>query len=91
MTSSVETSKGFPYSEVDGGIQGAYLLGHKFGVQLGESAWFIGTYEPTLGLENFDWGDDGSAPVHGSRQFVRATTWSTVVKIVDAIQEHLDV
>ncbi|MBI2443924.1 MAG: hypothetical protein HYV42_01615 [Candidatus Magasanikbacteria bacterium] len=69
-----------PYGTEDGCIQGAYLKGYPFAVYYSKNdgIYFVGTYHPTLGLDDFQWSDekDGqgrekSGPVFGSKQFVK--------------------
>lgn len=84
---------GIPFVIQDGGLQGAYILGHDWGVQYNEAygLFFIGTFRPSLGLENFKFSDRKdeqgramSGPVHGSRQFVKVSTFG---ELADAIVE----
>ena len=86
-----------PCGTVDGCIQGAYLQGHRFGVHYHESfgLWFIGTYESTLGLEDFSWAEatDGqgrptSGPVFGSRQFVKCATVGELTEALKVVVAH---
>ena len=56
--------------------------------------YFIGTYETSLGLEDFEWsqekdeqGRDKSGPVFGSKQFVKCATeeeWRRAMEVVKA-------
>lgn len=85
---------GVPFGTEDGCIQGAYIAGYPFGTQYDENSglFFIGTYEESLGLEDFDWsketdeeGNRKSGPVFGSKQFVKCaseTEWRRAVEIV---------
>lgn len=77
---------GVAYGEVDGCQQGAYIAGHDLAAMKAEipgeePLFFLGTFRETLGLETFPWsaeldgkGRERSGPVHGSRQFVKATS-----------------
>ena len=80
MTQSFEVKDGVPFGTQDGCMQGAYIAGFPFGTQYAENygIYFIGTFEDSLGLENFSWSDEKddqgrakSGPVFGSRQFVK--------------------
>ncbi len=73
-------TNGLPYGEVDGCMQAAYLDGYlaAVGYNPHNGLYFIGTYEESLGLEDFPWEKDvdadgrpTSGPVHHSRQFVK--------------------
>ena len=92
-----------PLAVADGGLQGAYLDGHQAAVMqdTNEGLYFIGTYQPSLGLENFSWSSEiddlrqpRSGPVHGSRQFVRCTDLDELQRALKAInlveQKRLD-
>lgn len=74
---------GVPYGEHDSAVIAAYLDGHAFGTMYNslQQCYYIGTYEASLGLEDFPWsqvterlGETRSGPVFGSRQFVRCNT-----------------
>lgn len=81
MSESFETSTYLaPFGTKDGCMQGAYVAGHDFATQYAEAygIYLIGTYLPSLGLEEFPWSDEKddkgrpkSGPVHGSTQFVK--------------------
>lgn len=80
---SYSVRDGIPYGEEDAAIIAAYLDGHSFGTLYNpaQQCFYIGTYEETLGLEDFPWaggtGPDGeplSGPMFGSRQFIRCGT-----------------
>lgn len=88
---------GLPVAHEDGGMQGAYLAGHPVAAMWAEAAglWFIGTYRPSLGLEDFPWAeppdpssDDParrqgrSGPVHGSRQFIKCADQAELERVV---------
>lgn len=98
MTQSFDTKNGYACGTVDGAIQGAYIAGHSFGVLHHQShgLYFIGTYLPSLGLENFAWDqgtdDQGratSGAVHGSRQFVKCASKAEMERAVHQVQESL--
>lgn len=89
---------GIPFVIRDGGLQGAYILGHDWGVQYAEAygLFFIGTFLPSLGLENFAFSDrkDGqgramSGPVHGSKQFVKVSSFYELVEAVAVVRKTL--
>lgn len=94
MISSFSLVDGAPYGEKDGCIQGAYIAGYPFGSMYAEKygIYFVGTYEDSLGLEDFKWSEEKDAkgrlksgPVFGSKQFVKCSTkeeWEQVVKLV---------
>ena len=99
MLSTFETKTyGFPYGVVDGCIQGAYLAGHQFGTIYAQEygIYFIGTYLPSLGLEDFYWSSDVddqdralSGPVHGSRQYVKCKDLREFLSAVEVVKRHL--
>jgi len=98
MTSSYELKDGVPYGEKDGCIQGAYIDGYSFGTHFSKEygLYFIGTYEDSLGLENFDWSDekdeegrDKSGPVFGSKQFVKCANEDELKRALEAVKEKL--
>jgi hypothetical protein len=89
---------GIPFAVQDGGMQGAYLLGFNWAVQYNPAygIFFIGTFKPSLGLEDFRFSEhaDGqnrpmSGPVFGSRQFVKACTFDELTRAVAVVREHL--
>ena len=80
MTSAYELQNGIPFAKRDGGTIGAYIDGYEMGVAWSEGygIYFISTYKPTLGLEDFEWDNEpgptsNSGPVHGSKQYVKAS------------------
>ncbi len=88
---------GVPFVFEDGGLQGAYILGYDWGVQYmpAYGIFFIGTFRPTLGLENFPFSTklDGkgrpmSGPVHGSRQFVKCSTFEELTEAIKVVKAH---
>ena len=83
----------YALGDTDGCIHAAYFQGHQFGVCWAEKyeIYFIGTYEESLGLENFKWSDPDqkdhqgkSGPVNKSKQFVKCMD-------VDELEEALHV
>ncbi len=96
ITSAFTMKDGVPYGEKDGSIQGAYIAGHPFGSTYSEKygLYFVGTYEDSLGLEDFKWSDEKdekgrpkSGPVFGSKQFVKCASeeeWKRVMEVVKA-------
>lgn len=88
---------GLALAHEDGGMQGAYLAGHRVATMWAEQAgiFFVGTYETTLGLEDFAWSEPGdpqaedpdarrgrSGPVHGSQQFIRCADDAELERVV---------
>jgi hypothetical protein len=95
MRSRYELLGGIPFSVVDGGMQGAYLDGHPVAVMHApdEDLYFVGTYEPSLGLEDFAWSDavddldrPRSGPVHGSRQFVKCADKAELERVLEVVK-----
>ncbi len=93
-----ELGDNVPFGSKDGCIQAAYVAGHKFGVQYAENygLYFIGTYEPSLGLENFAWSNEKdeqgrakSGPVFGSKQFVKCATKEELKNALEAVKKQL--
>ena len=91
MTESFELVDGVPFSRRDGGIIGAYIQGHDFGVAYAEDygIYFVSTYHQSLGLpSDFEWENDvtetmsQSGPVHGSLQYVKAASESELKRIL---------
>ena len=87
------------YGTKDGCIQGAYLAGHQFAVCYNDvyGIYYIGSYLPSLGLENFQWLDPDrgtpgtddfylgtSGPVWGSRNYVKC---STIPELIEAVKQ----
>jgi hypothetical protein len=98
MTASFELRNGVPYGEKDGCIQGAYIAGYTFGSHYSKEygLYFVGTYEPSLGLEDFEWSqevdDQGrakSGPVFGSKQFVKCANEEEWNRVMDAVKATL--
>jgi len=94
MTSSFTLKDGVPFGEKDGCIQGAYIAGYPFGTLYAENygLYFIGTYEDSIGLEDFSWSEEvdekgraKSGPVFGSKQFVKCASedeWKKAMAVV---------
>jgi hypothetical protein len=89
---------GVPFVIRDGGMQGAYLDGHRFAVQYSEAyaIFFIGTFLDSLGLEEFNYSDklddEGramSGPVHGSKQFVKVSSFPELTAAIAIVKAHL--
>jgi len=98
MTQKFTVVNGVPFVTKDGGLQGAYVAGFSWGVEWKEAfeIFFIGTYESTLGLEEFPFSDrkDGnnrpmSGPVWGSRQYVKASDIEELGAVVKAVRARL--
>jgi len=87
------TAEGIPLGFNDGCIQGAYIHGHRYGTQWSkhQQLYFIGTYLPSLGLEEFGWWSPNSGPVHGSKQFVKCTTNDEFLDAVKTVRTYLGV
>lgn len=96
MTGSFSLKEGVPYGDKDGCIQGAYIAGYPYGTQYADNygLYFIGTYEDSLGLEDFKWSEQKdekgrakSGPVFGSKQFVKCVDedeWRRAMEVVKA-------
>jgi len=89
----------YPFGILDGCIHAAWFDGYQFGVCWAASygIYFIGTYESTLGLENFEWSDpdrDGhqgkSGPVHGNPQFIKCATKEELEAALHVVFDHFD-
>lgn len=98
MCSRFDTTRGYAYGEGDGCMQGAYIAGHDLAVMQARhyDVYFIGTFRPSLGLEDFGWSDavdakgrPRSGPVHGSRQFVKCASESELAAAVAQAQKYL--
>lgn len=93
------------FGAVDGCMQGSYLGGHDLATMLvpaedeeDDELYFIGTFLPSLGLEEFEWsslvddkGRPRSGPVHGSRQFVKCATYFEFARAVIAAKQTLGI
>lgn len=100
MKDSYGMVDGIPHSCQDGAAQAAYIAGHDLAVVYSPAygIFFISTYLESLGLETFPWSDrkDGqgrpmSGPVHGSRQYVKASSFTELAKAVAIARKHLGV
>jgi hypothetical protein len=98
MRSGFEMSGGVAFATRNGGMQGAYLAGHDFAVELSQKdeIWFVGTFRPSLGLEDFafssqtdDQGRAKSGPVHGSKQFVKCASREELDQVLAIVKRHL--
>jgi hypothetical protein len=98
MTHKFTVVNGVPFVTKDGGLQGAYLAGFSWGVEWKETfgIFFIGTFEKTLGLEDFPFSNRKdekqrpmSGPVWGSRQYVKASDMAELGAVVTAVRAHL--
>lgn len=87
-----------PFGTRDGCIQAAYIAGYSFGVRYAEAddTYFIGTYMPALGLDDFKWSDqkDGkgrlkSGPVHGSKQYMMCADSIELLKALQIVCKTL--
>ncbi len=100
MCRNFDTARGYAFGTRDGCMQGAYIAGHDMAVMHAQhhGVYFIGTFHPSLGLENFGWSKDTddkgrakSGPVHGSRQFVKCASESELAAAVAQAQKHLGI
>jgi len=100
MRNRFRVRDGVAFAVHDGGMQGAYVSGHKFAAMYAKEAdlFFIGTYEQSLGLDDFRWSDavdgDGrprSGGVHGSRQFVKCASEDEYRRAIAVVQQHFAV
>lgn len=100
MTHSFTLKDGIPFGDKDGCIQGAYIAGYSFGTQFAENygIYFIGTYEGTLGLEDFKWSEEKdekgrpkSGPVFGSKQFVKCVNEDELRRALEVVKAKLPV
>lgn len=89
---------GFPFGTEDGCIQGAYIAGYPAGAHYSKEydLYFVGTYLPSLGLENFSWSEEKdesgrskSGPMHGSKQFVKCANEAEFKKVLAIVKAHL--
>jgi hypothetical protein len=98
MKSSFHVVDNIPIALQDGGMQAAYIAGHKLSIMPAYGIWFVGTYLSTLGIpENFNWtnlvdskGRPMSGPVFGSKQFVKCATFNELHEILCLVRTHLD-
>jgi hypothetical protein len=98
MTRNFQVIDGIPFSIKDGGLQGAYIAGYDWGVHYEEAygLFFIGTFRTSLGLDTFPFSDRKdeagrpmSGPVHGSRQFVKVSSFKELEAATRFVREHL--
>ncbi len=101
-----ESGKEFeaPYGVEDGCIQGAYILGGKFGVceinrpEAGNKYYELGTFEDSLGLEGFVCAtkylrggvEKDSGPAHGSKQFYRFGSLEDLQRALAVVNKKLN-
>lgn len=99
MSGLFQTVDGVAFGCVDGCMQGAYIAGHAWAVQYNPAygIFFIGTFRESLGLEGFPFSDkkDGkgrpmSGPVHGSMQFVKASSFEELARIIESVEKYFD-
>lgn|SRR3989338_1585074 len=88
---------GVAYGDQDGCMQGSYIAGHSFAVQRhdGYGLYFIGTYNKTLGLEQFTWSEEKndkgrakSGPVFGSKQFVKCASKEELLRALEIVRAN---
>lgn len=91
-----EIGENIPYGTEDGCMQGAYVAGYPFAVHNNEKfgIFFIGTYEDSLGLEDFKWSDEKdeqgrpkSGPVWGSKQFIKCADKEELKRALAVVAE----
>ena len=87
---------GVAYGDVDGCMQAAYLDGFEVAVGWSQAhgIWFIGTFRPSLGLEDFEWStevDDRGQPKSGliSPQFAKASSMTEAATAAEIAKRHL--
>lgn len=98
MQTSFHLVDGVAFATVDGGMQAAYAAGHKLAVWWSEKAgiFFVGTFHPSLGLEDFAWGtelDEDGRTMSGmiSPQFVKCNGFEELGSAVSVARKHLGV
>lgn len=89
----------YPLGTKDGCLQGMYVSGYDWGVHDARDIYglfFIGTCQPSLGLEAFQWGTekddqgrDKSGPVFGSPQFVKCANEEELAAAVEIVEAKL--
>ncbi len=98
MRKSFTPVDGIPFVIKDGGLQGAYVSGYDWGVEYTEAygLFFIGTFRASLGLETFpfsyrtdDKGRPMSGPVHGSKQYVKVSSFKELEAATRFVRDHL--
>jgi hypothetical protein len=100
MRVSFEIRHGVAFALVDGGMQGAYIAGHELAASYSQTQdlYFIGTYLPSLGLDDFPWANPAnpsssdpssrlgrSGPVHGSKQYVKCQDLTELLAALAAV------
>jgi len=99
MVSLFQVVEGVAFGCVDGCMQGAYIAGHTWAVQYNPAygIFFVGTFLPSLGLEDFPFsgkkdnqGRPMSGPVHGSKQFVKASSFEELAKIIEQVGQYFN-
>lgn len=97
MVQSFDTWRGYAFGTADGAMQGAYITGHDIAVlhHQARDIYFIGTFRPSLGLENFPFaaatdekGRPTSGPVHGSKQFVKCAGAAELQAAMESVKKH---
>jgi hypothetical protein len=96
MLQSFEVRDGVAWATRDGGMQGAYIAGYEVAVQFAGKygLYFVGTFHASLGLDGFQWQDEGvegvslgrSGPVFGSSQFVKCADETELRRVLDYVQ-----
>ena len=90
---------GVVWANDDSGIVGAYIDGYKFAVFPMAGLFFIGSYLPSLGLEEFQWGTSTeeingtkiakSGPIHGQQNFVKCASMEELSDALKVIKTKL--
>ncbi len=90
---------GVPYADSNSGGVGAYIDGNKFSVFHSNGLFFIGTFEQSLGLEDFEFSDSTeeingvtytkSGPVHDSKNFVKCATIEEAARAIEIVKSNL--
>jgi hypothetical protein len=97
MSQSFWVEDGVAFGTEDGAMQGAYLAGHDLAVVHDRQAglYFVGTFQETLGLEEFPWGESvdeqgrpRSGPVHGSHQFIKAASTEEYQRVLATLRAN---
>lgn len=98
MTDTFKPVDGVPFGTKDGCIQGAYIAGYLFATEYSEKygIYYIGTYEPSLGLEDFPWetgkdakGNTTSGPVFGSKNYVKCANKAELDRALAVVKTKL--
>jgi hypothetical protein len=96
----IQMDDGVVFAEDNAALIGAYIDGHKFGVFPGGGLFYIGSYLPSLGLEDFKFGTSTemvngdvktkSGFVHeGSYNFIKCATIGELSRAVDIVKSNL--